>query len=123
MLLASIGLIRFPDVFSRMHASGKAATVGIASLFIAVAIHFSELSIISQIILIITFLFLTAPLGTHMMAKAAFKDPQKRPPVFYPKPATTILPTPAPAAVYTDEEIEPEIILNTEQSKSDSNVT
>ncbi len=72
MLLAGIGLVRMPDVFIRMHASTKGASLGVSLLMIAAALYFQELGISTKAIITITFVFLTAPVGAHMLGRAAY---------------------------------------------------
>jgi multicomponent K+:H+ antiporter subunit G len=72
-LVGSIGLAKLPDFFTRLHAPTKATTLGVGAILVASSIYFSvttdELSL--HEILITFFLFLTAPISAHMMAKAA----------------------------------------------------
>ena len=72
-LIGSIGLARFPDVFTRLHGPTKATTLGIGSLVIAAVIWLSSRdgSVTLREVLIAAFLFLTAPVSAHMLAKAA----------------------------------------------------
>lgn len=72
MFLAALGMVRFPDVFMRMQAATKAGTVGMASLWAAVAVHFGELGVTGAALLIIVFSLLTAPVGAHMIARSAY---------------------------------------------------
>ncbi|HSH05581.1 MAG TPA: monovalent cation/H(+) antiporter subunit G [Anaerolineae bacterium] len=72
MLIASIGLIVMPDVFLRMSASTKAATAGVSSILLAAALHFGTADNFGRAIATIGFLFLTAPVGAHMIARAAY---------------------------------------------------
>jgi multicomponent Na+:H+ antiporter subunit G len=72
MLLAAVGLLRLPDLFMRMQAATKSSTLGIACMLLAVAVHFSQLGITTLALLIIAFFFLTAPVATHMVARAAY---------------------------------------------------
>lgn len=73
MLIGSIGLARMPDFYMRLHAPTKATTLGVGSLLIASMIFFSLKNSIFSIheVLITLFLFITAPVSAHMMAKAA----------------------------------------------------
>ena len=80
LLIAGIGLVRMPDLFLRMSAATKAATLGSSSLLIAAALHFGELSIIAQVTATIFFLFLTAPVGAHIIGRAAYH--KKRAPLY-----------------------------------------
>jgi multicomponent Na+:H+ antiporter subunit G len=74
MLVASIGLIRFPDVFCRIHAAGKAGTMGISLVIVSSMIFFgfAEPSIIVRGVLAIFFQFLTTPAATHLLARASY---------------------------------------------------
>lgn len=71
-LVGSFGLIRLPDLLSRLHAPTKATTLGVGSVLAASMVYFfalrGELSI--HELLITLFLFLTAPLTAHFVAKA-----------------------------------------------------
>ncbi len=73
MFLAGLGLLRMPDVFTRMHASTKGASLGLAFLMIAAALYFHELGITTKAILTVAFIFLTAPVGAHMLGRAAYR--------------------------------------------------
>lgn len=71
IFVASIGLLKMPDVYLRMSASTIAATFGVASMLIAVAIYFNSVLITLHIVGIIIFLILTVPVGAHMLGRAA----------------------------------------------------
>lgn len=72
MLISSIGILRLPDVLSRMHAVGKAATLGVSALLLSAGIFFGGGQIWRMIALIVLF-FLTAPIATTAMARAAYR--------------------------------------------------
>jgi len=72
VLLASIGLLRMPDLYTRMHPSSKAATLGTVLILIGIAVHFEDGAIAVRAVLISLFLFLTAPVASHMIARAGF---------------------------------------------------
>ena len=74
MLLTGIGLIRFPDVYTRMHAAGKAGTVGVAFLILAPSIYFAatEWFVSLRGFLSIVFQFLTTPGATYLLAHACY---------------------------------------------------
>ncbi|CAN5273513.1 MAG: monovalent cation/H(+) antiporter subunit G [Chloroflexia bacterium] len=72
MLLAAIGLLRMPDLFSRMQAATKTSTLGAGSMFLGVAVFYGDLGIVSRSLLVIAFLFLTLPVSAHMIARAAY---------------------------------------------------
>lgn len=69
ILIAAIGILRFNDFFGRIHASTKATSFGILLLLIGVAIYFSTWVITLKVIMVIVFIYLTAPLAAHSVAK------------------------------------------------------
>ena len=73
MFLAGLGILRMPDVFTRMHASTKGASLGVACLMIAASLHFQDLGVTTKAILTIAFVFLTAPVGAHVLGRAAYR--------------------------------------------------
>ncbi len=78
IFLAAVGLLKMPDVFLRMSASTIAATLGVSSILIALAVHFAETGITIYVIGTNIFLFLTVPVGAHMMGRAAHKAKYKQ---------------------------------------------
>ena len=72
MLLGVIGILRMPDLFMRLSATTKAATLGIALILGASAIYFGTIEVTSKIIATIIFVFLTAPISAHMIGRAAY---------------------------------------------------
>jgi multicomponent Na+:H+ antiporter subunit G len=72
VLLAGVGVFRMPDLFSRMQASTKAGTLGVGCLLLAVGLHFGDLGVATRALLVVAFLFLTAPVAAHMIAQAAY---------------------------------------------------
>lgn len=73
ILIASIGIFRFKDLYSRLHASTKAPSFGIFLIVIGVCIFFNEPLVYLKGLLIVLFIYLTAPLATHAIIKS-FKD-------------------------------------------------
>lgn len=71
--VAGLGLLRLPDVLIRMHASTKAGTLGVGLIVLGVSVHFGSSLVITKALLIIAFLFLTAPVGAHLIARAAYR--------------------------------------------------
>ena len=71
-LVASVGLLRMPDLFMRLSATTKAATLGIALVLAAAALHFNQTGVTGRVIAIIVFVILTAPVAAHMIARAAY---------------------------------------------------
>ncbi|MDF7823169.1 monovalent cation/H(+) antiporter subunit G [Pontiellaceae bacterium B12227] len=73
-LVAAAGVIRMPDLFTRMHAATKTGTVGVSAITIGMIIHFSEVTVTSRGILVIAFFLLTAPVAAHMIGRAAYRS-------------------------------------------------
>ena len=72
LLLAAIGIVRMPDLFSRLQAAAKASTLGAGFVVIALAIFFNDIGISARALLIIAFLFLTTPVAAHVISRAAY---------------------------------------------------
>ncbi len=72
VLLGSIGLVRLPDVFGRLHGPTKATTLGVGAIVAASSIASFELTgnISLKEISVLLFLFITAPVSAHLIAKA-----------------------------------------------------
>ena len=74
LLMGAIGILRFPDFYTRMHAAGKCDTLGSLLLFIGLALYEGfDLSSV-KILFIGVFIFVTSPTATHAIARAAFKN-------------------------------------------------
>lgn len=71
VLVGSIGLIRMPDVYNRLHSATKLITLGGSSILLATALRLGPTSAGTKALLCIVFLYLTAPVGAHMVARAA----------------------------------------------------
>ena len=70
--IAVVGVLRFPDFFTRLHASSKIDSLGVALTLVGLAVY-GGLSLTSvKIIFIAVFLMLTNPISTHLLAKAAY---------------------------------------------------
>jgi multicomponent Na+:H+ antiporter subunit G len=72
MLLAGLGVLRLPDLFMRLQAATKASTLGLGCIMLGVAVHFQDLAVTTRAVLVIAFFFLTAPVGAHVIARAAY---------------------------------------------------
>ncbi|ARO15987.1 Na+/H+ antiporter subunit (plasmid) [Ketogulonicigenium robustum] len=77
-IAAGLGLLRFPDALTRMHASSKVGSLAGSLALIAAALDGGTLSAASRAIIAIAFLFLTAPIGAHLLARAAARRNAKR---------------------------------------------
>lgn len=72
VLLAAIGVLRMPDLFTRMQAATKAATLGLGCVLAGAAIQLADLSTVVRAISIGAFIMLTSPVSTHVIARAAY---------------------------------------------------
>jgi multicomponent K+:H+ antiporter subunit G len=72
-LVGSLGLFKLPDFYMRLHGPTKASTLGVGAVLLASALYFSFKtdSISLHEVLVTLFLFITAPVSAHLMAKAA----------------------------------------------------
>ncbi|OZI11335.1 Na+/H+ antiporter subunit G [Bacillaceae bacterium SAS-127] len=73
-LVATFGVIRLPDVYTRNHAASKAATLGVMSTLLGAFLYFYliEGHFSSRILLGIAFIFITAPVSGHLISRAAY---------------------------------------------------
>ena len=74
--LGAIGMVRFPDVLTRMHAATKAASVGVIATTLAAAFEAGSVASVLTLLLVVVLLFLSAPLGMSLLARAAYHDPE-----------------------------------------------
>lgn len=72
ILVSSLGVLRFPDVYTRLHASTKLVSVAGIGIFGGAAIAFSPVEATGRVLLIALFFFLTSPLSGYMIARAAY---------------------------------------------------
>ncbi|RHB50511.1 monovalent cation/H(+) antiporter subunit G [Exiguobacterium sp. AM39-5BH] len=72
-VVAAIGLIRLPDIYSRAHAASKSATLGVMFVLFAALLHVwvDERIFDARLLLGLFFVLLTAPVGGHLIARAA----------------------------------------------------
>jgi multicomponent Na+:H+ antiporter subunit G len=73
MLLAGIGLVRLPDLYLRMSATSKAATLGASLVLLGSAVHFGTAAVAGRAVVIVVFLFLTAPVAAHTIGRAGYR--------------------------------------------------
>lgn len=72
-LIAAIGLHRFPDVLTRMHAATKPATLGVILVLTGTALRMDATSSRTKLLLAIALQLLTTPVGAHMIGRAAHR--------------------------------------------------
>ncbi|MCP8884287.1 monovalent cation/H(+) antiporter subunit G [Devosia sp. XJ19-1] len=71
-LLAAIGVVRLPDLYTRMHAASKAGAVGGGLILIAVAVLSQDASVSMRAVIGVVFLLLTTPVSAHLLARASY---------------------------------------------------
>jgi len=71
LTVGTLGLLRFPNVYNRMHATSKPTTLGTASIFLAGFVRFGPGGAGLTSLVGIAFLFLTVPTGAHMISRSA----------------------------------------------------
>ena len=78
ILISAIGLLRFRDVLSRLHATTKATSFGILLILIGAALHFLTAVVFIKTVLVILFIYLTAPLASHSISRINNSPGKKR---------------------------------------------
>lgn len=71
MLVAAIGVVKLPDVYMRMHAITKAASLGALLMLAAVLLWHPQWIVGIEAVMVVIFVIFTAPIATHMIARAA----------------------------------------------------
>lgn len=72
-VIAALGVLRLPDLLTRMHAASKAGPVGAGLVLLAVAILSADASVAVRAIVGIVFLLLTTPVAAHLLARASYR--------------------------------------------------
>ena len=73
ILIAALGLVRFPDLYTRMHAASKSISLGIVFMLIGAIFYFGTPLVVFKAIAVILFIFLTMPLAAHMISRVAYR--------------------------------------------------
>lgn len=72
VVVSSVGLVRLPDLYTRVHAGGKSGTLGIIGVLLGAGVFFiTDLRIVVKMLILIAFFFLTGPVAAHMLDRAA----------------------------------------------------
>ena len=72
-LVAALGVVRLRDVFARMHAATKAGTLGLALVCIAAMLVAENWLQVLEALFVFVFMIASAPIGAHLMGRAAFR--------------------------------------------------
>ncbi|GAA3293606.1 monovalent cation/H(+) antiporter subunit G [Arthrobacter citreus] len=78
-LAAAIGLTRFPDLMSRMHAASKPQVLGLLLFLLAMAVQFESWALLPVLAVCWLFMLLTAPVSAHMIGRAGYRTKHLRP--------------------------------------------
>jgi multicomponent Na+:H+ antiporter subunit G len=77
-LLAALGMVRLPDLLSRMHAATKPQVLGLALVLLGVALRLRDIRSLGLLALVLLFQLATTPIASHMVGRAAFRAGQVR---------------------------------------------
>lgn len=78
ILVAAIGLLRLPDLMTRIHAATKATSFGLLLILSGLGLYFATWQITVKAILLVAFIYLTAPLAASVIAKSAMVEKDDR---------------------------------------------
>ncbi len=72
VFLASVGVLRLPDLPTRMHATTKSGVLAIVLIMLAVGLYFGRVDVSARVLAIIFFTFVTSPIAAHTIGRAAY---------------------------------------------------
>ena len=82
-LIGSVGLLRMPDFYTRLHAAGITDTLGAGLILLGLMLQAGWTLISVKLLLILIFLWFTGPIATHALSRAALLDPDNPPPILH----------------------------------------
>lgn len=74
LLIGGIGTVRFPDVYSRMHAAAKGPTLALILTAIGVGLTFRTIAVTITVVLVVILQLLTGPVGAHLIGRSVHKS-------------------------------------------------
>jgi multicomponent Na+:H+ antiporter subunit G len=74
MLSAAVGMMKFGDLFARMHAATKPATLGLMLILSGAALMMPGVDAVMKLLLVVLLQFITAPVGAHLLGRASFRS-------------------------------------------------
>jgi multicomponent Na+:H+ antiporter subunit G len=77
-LIAAIGILRFPDVLTRMHSATKPQVLGLLVVLVGLGFRLREPRSIGMLALVALFQLVTSPIASHMVGRASFRAGQVR---------------------------------------------
>ena len=78
VMVAGIGIARFPDLLARMHAATKPQVLGLAMLMTGLALEIRVPSVIWTLLLVVLFQLITAPVSAHMVGRSGYRTGRVR---------------------------------------------
>lgn len=85
-LIGSVGLMRMPDFYTRLHAAGITDTLGAGLILFGLMMQAGWTLVSIKLLLILLFLWFTGPIATHALARAALADPANPRPLLHEEP-------------------------------------
>jgi multicomponent Na+:H+ antiporter subunit G len=85
-LIGSVGLLRMPDFYTRLHAAGITDTLGAGLILLGLALQAGWTLVSVKLLLILLFMWFTSPIATHALSRAALLDPEDPPPLLHEEP-------------------------------------
>ena len=77
-MAAGIGIVRFPDVLTRLHAATKPQVLGLATVLLAIVLQVPTWGVLTTVVLVMTFQLLTQPMTAHMLGRSAYRSDHVR---------------------------------------------
>ena len=93
-LIAAIGIVRFPDVLTRMHSATKPQVLGLLLILLGLGFRLRDPGSIGLLLLVALFQLVTSPIASHMVGRASFRAGQARPELLVVDELSDVLPGP-----------------------------
>jgi multicomponent Na+:H+ antiporter subunit G len=77
-LIAAVGILRFPDVLSRMHSATKPQVLGLLLVLVGLGFRLRDVGSVGILLLVALFQLVTSPIASHMVGRASFRAGQVR---------------------------------------------
>lgn len=91
-LVAAIGILRFPDLLTRMHSATKPQVLGLLLVLLGLGLRLRDPSTIGLLALVAMFQLVTSPIASHMVGRASFRAGQVRRDLLVVDELTDVLP-------------------------------
>ena len=73
ILLAGVGVVRFPDIYARMHAAAKAPALGVLLVGLGAMVSIRTVQATVAVALVVILQLITGPVGSHMLGRAVYR--------------------------------------------------